>query len=100
MLPLKEATVTEDEAAELTCELSKPDVQVKWFKDGVEVTATEHVALVTDGTKRSMKIDRSVMDDAATYQCQIVTSAASSHAQLNVTGSLARSLATDRGSAV
>ena len=86
MLPLKEATVTEDEEAEFTCELSKSDALVKWFKDGVEMTADEHVSFETVDTRRTMKIHKSVVDDAATYQCQIVSSGAASQAQLTVTG--------------
>ena len=87
MLPLKETNVTEDEDAEFTCELSKPDALVKWFKNGVELTANEHVSFETAGTKRTLKIHKSVLDDAATYQCQIVSNGASSQAELSVTGS-------------
>lgn len=86
VLPLKEANVTEDENAEFTCELSKPDALVKWFKDGVELSANEHVAFETVGTKRMLKINKSVLDDTATYQCQIVSSGVSSQAQLTVNG--------------
>ena len=86
MLPLKEATVTEDDSAEFTCELSKPDALVKWFKDGVEISAGEHVSFEVVGTKRTIKIHKSVLQDAAVYQCQIVSSGASSQAQLTVTG--------------
>ena len=86
VLPLKETTVAEDEDAEFTCELSKPDALVKWFKDGVELSANEHVSFETVGTKRTLKIHKSVLDDSAVYQCQIVSSGASSQAQLTVTG--------------
>jgi len=86
VLPLKETSVTEDEEAELTCELSKPDTLVKWLKNGVELTASEHVGFETDGTKRTLKIHKSVLDDEAMYQCQIVSSGASSQAQLTVAG--------------
>lgn len=86
MLPLKEMTVTEDEDAEFMCELSKPDSLVKWFKNGVELSANERVSFETVGTKRMLKIHKSVLDDAASYQCQIVSSGASSQAQLTVTG--------------
>jgi len=86
VLPLKETAVTEDEDAEFTCELSKPDAMVKWLKNGVELSASDHVNFETVGTKRTLKIHKSVLDDAATYQCQIVSSGASSQAQLTVTG--------------
>jgi len=87
-LPLKETAVTEDEDAEFTCELSKPDALVKWFKDGAELTADEHVSFETAGTRRTMRIHKSRLDDAATYQCQIVSSGASCQAQLTVAGLL------------
>jgi len=87
VLPLKESSVTEDEDAEFTCELSKPDAIVKWFANGVELTPSEHVSFESVGTKRTLKIHKSVLDDAATYQCQIVSSGESSQAQLTVTGS-------------
>ena len=86
VLPLKESSVTEDEDAEFTCELSKPDALVKWFKDGVELTPSEHVSFDSVGTKRTLKIHKSVLEDAAMYQCQIVSSGASSQAQLSVAG--------------
>jgi len=87
VLPLKETTVMEDEETELTCELSKPDALVKWLKNGVELSATDHVSFESVDTKRTLKIHKSVLDDAATYQCQIVSSGASSQADLTVTGS-------------
>ena len=87
MLPLKESSVTEDEDVEFTCELSKPDALVKWFKDGVELTPSEHVSFDSVDTKRTLKIHKSVLEDAAMYQCQIVSSGASSQAQLSVAGS-------------
>jgi len=86
--PLAESTVTEDEEAEFTCELSKPDALVKWLKNGVELSASEHIGFETVGCKRTLKLHKSVLDDAATYQCQIASSGASSQAQLNVTGLL------------
>lgn len=84
--PLAESTVTEDEEAEFACELSKADALVKWLKNGVELAPSEHVAIEAAGTKRTLKIRKSILDDAASYQCQIVSSGASSQAQLNVTG--------------
>ena len=87
MVPLQETNVTEDEDAELTCELSKPDALVKWLKNGVELSANEHVSFDSVGTKRTMKINKSVRDDASNYQCQIFSSGATTQAELTVTGS-------------
>jgi len=86
VLPLKETSVTETEDVEFTCELSKPDAMVKWLKNGAELTAGEHVSFEAVGTKRTLKINKSVTKDAADYQCQIVSSGATSQARLNVTG--------------
>ena len=86
MLPLKEATVTEDDDAEFTCELSKPEALVRWLKDGVEMAASEHVSVESEGTRRTLKMRKTTVQDAAKYQCQIVTSGATSDAQLHVTG--------------
>ena len=87
MVPLAASTVTEDDAVELTCELSKSDALVKWFKDGVELTAADdRVSFQTAAATRTLRIDKTAMEDTGLYQCQIVSSGASSQAQLNVTG--------------
>jgi len=86
VLPLKEATVTEDDDVEFSCELSKAEAVVKWLKDGVEIAASEHVSFETAGTKRTLKIRKTTVDDAASYQCQIVASGQSCQAPLTVNG--------------
>lgn len=86
VLPLNAVEATEDDDAELTCDVSKPNAVVKWFKNGVEITGDLHVGIEAVGTKRLLKIHRSLLEDTATYQCQLVSSGASSQAELTIKG--------------
>ncbi len=56
--PLKDITCTEKQTVAFTCELNKPNVPVKWFKNGAEVSDVnaEGYELSTDGCKYTLKV--------------------------------------------
>ena len=56
--PLKDITCVEKEKVVFTCELNKPKVPVKWFKNGKEISDRnkEGYELVTDGCKYTLQV--------------------------------------------
>ncbi|XP_075952955.1 immunoglobulin-like and fibronectin type III domain-containing protein 1 [Anarhichas minor] len=56
--------------AELVCRLSSEDCDGVWYKDGNEITATEDICIVKDGTYRKLIIKNCKEDDAGKYRCE------------------------------
>ncbi|XP_068449669.1 immunoglobulin-like and fibronectin type III domain-containing protein 1 [Clinocottus analis] len=56
--------------AELVCSLSSEDCDGVWYKDGKEITATEDICIVKDGTYRKLIIKNCKEDDAGKYRCE------------------------------
>ncbi|XP_043550268.1 obscurin-like protein 1a isoform X8 [Chiloscyllium plagiosum] len=56
----------------LSCELSRPKVEVRWFKDGVEVERNEKCTMEMDGRRRRLTIHQVTMGDRGTYLCDAV----------------------------
>ncbi|XP_030045097.1 obscurin-like protein 1, partial [Microcaecilia unicolor] len=54
---------------ELKCELSRPNAEVRWFKDGLEVDETENLRLETDGAVQRLHILSASMEDSGEYIC-------------------------------
>uniref|UniRef100_A0A6I8Q949 Myosin-binding protein C, slow-type n=1 Tax=Xenopus tropicalis TaxID=8364 RepID=A0A6I8Q949_XENTR len=69
---------------ELECEVSDEDANVKWFKNGVELTneARSRYRLKVDGKKHTLIIDEANRGDSATYS--VMTTGGQSAAQLQV----------------
>ncbi|KAM7152921.1 obscurin-like protein 1 isoform 8-T8 [Macrochelys suwanniensis] len=55
---------------ELRCELSRPDAQVCWFKDGLEVDETENLLLRAEGAQRWLIVPQARAEDAGEYICE------------------------------
>ncbi|KAL2081273.1 hypothetical protein ACEWY4_023126 [Coilia grayii] len=53
----------------LSCELSRPNAFVTWFKDGQKLQDSENIKLKTEGPYRRLKILRSGVDDSGEYVC-------------------------------
>ncbi len=66
---LQDSKTTEGEASTLECELSKPDVPVKWQKDGKEVKCdrTKGVSVKLDKRKHSLTISSIKPEDSGKY---------------------------------
>ncbi|XP_073701466.1 obscurin-like protein 1 [Garra rufa] len=53
----------------LSCELSRPNGKVTWFKDGQKLQESENIKLKTEGPYRRLKILRSGIEDSGEYVC-------------------------------
>ena len=72
-VPLEDVTVNAAETVTLTCELSKPDQKVKWLKNGKALTMKEknRVKITAVGTKHTLVISKSEVEDTAQYSCSV-----------------------------
>uniref|UniRef100_A0A669QNP8 Obscurin n=1 Tax=Phasianus colchicus TaxID=9054 RepID=A0A669QNP8_PHACC len=68
--PLADISVTQKDKVTLECELSRPNVDVKWFKDGKELRQSKKVGIISQGNKRSLIIHKCEYEDQGTYTCQ------------------------------
>ncbi len=53
----------------LSCELSRPNGKVTWFKDGKKLQESENIKLKSEGPYRRLKILRSGIEDSGEYVC-------------------------------
>uniref|UniRef100_A0A3B4THM0 Ig-like domain-containing protein n=1 Tax=Seriola dumerili TaxID=41447 RepID=A0A3B4THM0_SERDU len=53
----------------LVCELSKAVADVKWFKDGKEITPSKNIAISTDGKKRILMVRKAEKANIGAYTC-------------------------------
>ncbi|XP_074925024.1 myosin-binding protein C, slow-type isoform X2 [Chelonoidis abingdonii] len=72
------------ERIELSCEVSEEDANVKWFKNGVELTnePRSRYRLKVDGKKHTLIIEEATKADNATYS--VMTTGGQSAAKLSV----------------
>ncbi|CAB4067576.1 TTN [Lepeophtheirus salmonis] len=57
------------QSVKLTVKLSKDDVNVKWLKDGQEISDGPHYSFETDGTMKTLIINDATLSDVASYTC-------------------------------
>ncbi|KAM6927252.1 immunoglobulin-like and fibronectin type III domain-containing protein 1 [Xenentodon cancila] len=55
---------------ELVCKLSSEDTDAVWYKDGTEITPTDNLSVVKDGTYRKLIIKSCKESDAGKYRCE------------------------------
>ncbi|XP_043104272.1 obscurin-like protein 1 isoform X21 [Puntigrus tetrazona] len=53
----------------LSCELSRPNGKVTWFKDGQKLQESENIKLKSEGPYRRLKILHSGVEDSGEYVC-------------------------------
>lgn len=70
------------------CELSKAVADVKWFKDGKELTPSKNIAITTDGRKRILTVRKAEKANIGEYTCDC--SSDKTTAKLNIEGECAR----------
>ena len=68
----------------LECELNKPDVPVKWLRDGKELTPDDRVKFTVDQYLHQLVMTDVTLDDTAKYTC--VCGDVSTEATLTVEG--------------
>lgn len=69
--PLQKKEIPEKEPLTLTCEVSKPGVMGKWFKDNKEVMPSEHVKVIDDENVHKLEILDATLADSGTYKCKL-----------------------------
>ncbi|XP_049564272.1 obscurin isoform X2 [Orcinus orca] len=82
--PLQDVVATEKDKVVLDCELSRPNVDVRWLKDGVELRGSKTVGMGAQGACRSLVIYRCELGDQGVYVCDAHD--AQSSASLKVQG--------------
>jgi hypothetical protein len=53
----------------LTCELNKPNKQVKWLKDGEEIKPDKRIKMSVDKKQHQMVIADVTVEDEGKYTC-------------------------------
>ncbi|XP_056144843.1 obscurin-like protein 1 [Lampris incognitus] len=53
----------------LSCEISRPNAAVRWYRDGLEVEENENLILEVDGVYRRLIIPETTVKDSAEYVC-------------------------------
>ncbi|KAM9427865.1 obscurin isoform 6-T6 [Salvelinus alpinus] len=66
----KEVKATLSQKATLSCEVSDPKTEVKWYKDGKLLTSSETVSTETKGRSRLLIVDKIEKKDAGDYTCE------------------------------
>ncbi|XP_069389517.1 obscurin isoform X11 [Paralichthys olivaceus] len=63
-------SVVEREQLVLSCDISRTDGVVQWYKDGAEMKPSNNVSLQTEGTRRDLTIHSAQLSDTGTYTCR------------------------------
>ncbi|KAG7466821.1 hypothetical protein MATL_G00146350 [Megalops atlanticus] len=53
----------------LSCEISRPNATVRWYRDGLEVEESDNLILEVDGVYRRLIIPATTVQDSAEYVC-------------------------------
>ncbi|CAI9716214.1 titin-like [Octopus vulgaris] len=68
---LQDVTVKEEEIATFVCELSKDNVKVDWFKNGIKLTANKRIQIITEKRIQKLIIRKVTLEDFGEYSCTI-----------------------------
>ena len=69
--PLTDGSVVAGETAVLSCDVSKPNCKVSWYKNGTEIKPSDTVQLETNGTTQTLTIRNVNTMDAGDYTCRL-----------------------------
>lgn len=70
----------------LSCELSRPNGAVSWYKDGQKLQESENIKLKIEGPYRRLKILSCRVEDSGEYVCDTADDSIFFH--LNITGKI------------
>lgn len=71
IVPLQPVRTPEKTTAKLECQLSKPNKQVVWFKNSIEISPTDsHYSIVNEDCSYSITVYDCSLDDGAEYTLQ------------------------------
>ncbi|XP_005721552.1 obscurin isoform X9 [Pundamilia nyererei] len=68
--PIMDMSVPEKEKVTFECEVSRPNADVRWFKDEVELKPGKNFAIHSLGQKRTLAINKCSPEDGGTYICR------------------------------
>ncbi|XP_035532990.1 obscurin-like protein 1 isoform X20 [Morone saxatilis] len=63
-------SVVEQEELVLSCEVSRADGVVQWYKDGAEMQQSNNITMQAEDTKRNLTIHSAQLSDTGTYTCR------------------------------
>nr|XP_046214251.1 obscurin-like protein 1 isoform X5 [Oncorhynchus gorbuscha] len=63
-------SVVEQDLLVMSCEVSRVDAIVQWYKDGVEMQSSDNIAVQADCTVRMLTIQSAQLSDSGTYTCR------------------------------
>ncbi|XP_022596142.1 obscurin-like protein 1 [Seriola dumerili] len=63
-------SVVEKEQLVLSCEVSRTDGVVQWYKDGTEMQASNNITMQAEDTKRNLTIHSAQLSNTGTYTCR------------------------------
>nr|XP_029519351.1 obscurin-like protein 1 isoform X6 [Oncorhynchus nerka] len=63
-------SVVEQDRLVMSCEVSRVDAIVQWYKDGVETQSSDNIAVQADCTVRMLTIQSAQLSDSGTYTCR------------------------------
>lgn len=66
----KEVKAVLKETAALVCEVTAPDTQVKWYKDGKPLSSSRKFKVESEGTSRKLVLEQVEKKDAGEYVCE------------------------------
>ncbi|XP_026114234.1 obscurin isoform X21 [Carassius auratus] len=67
----KEVKVAASQKATLSCEVSDPTTEVKWFKDGKQLSSSKTVHMESKGKIRQLLLENVETKDAREYTCEV-----------------------------
>jgi len=67
----KEVKVSASQKATLSCEVSDLKTEVKWFKDGKQLSSSKTVHMESKGKSRQLVLENVEKKDAGEYTCEV-----------------------------
>ncbi|XP_067459174.1 obscurin-like protein 1 isoform X13 [Thunnus thynnus] len=63
-------SVVEQEQLALSCEVTRADGVVQWYKDGTEIQPSNNITIQAEDTQRNLTIHSAELSDSGTYTCR------------------------------
>ena len=70
-VPLKDTESQVDDEVTLTCETSKPNQKVTWYKNGKPIKPDKKTKITSEGMVQSLTLPKSTKDDTAEYTVKL-----------------------------
>lgn len=75
-------TVEVGEPVALQCQVSDPNAEVSWYKDGVELRETAKQEMLAEGSVRRLSFTAAQLTHAGIYRCKTTDDAAQFHLEV------------------